>query len=315
MLPFQVTGIVTGSTTDFDLFIETGAQMTLYARAPYHWARDEAQRLIDAGQSALYYVTRDRDLVEAYQLSHAHIDIGTGLPAKERLLKITDAVAELTKVLYRYQLSPSSMARAQTLACALVSCLKEDLTCIAALGKLAHHDAYTYFHGARVSAHTVAIALKLGESSNERLMDMALGGILHDVGKCQIKLEILNKPGALTQDEWALIKKHPLLGESMVEKSTVGHVPRQIILGHHERFDGSGYPHQLLERDLLEEVKIAAFADTYDALTTNRPYQESRSPFEALDLIKHRLLKNMHSDSYHAMVEILAMTGLSKIAV
>lgn len=315
MLPFLVTGIVTGSTTDFDLFIETGAQMTLYARAPYHWGRDEAQRLIDAGQSALYYVTRDRDLVEAYQLSHAYLDLNTGLPARERLLKVTDAVAELTKVLYRYQLSPSIMARAQYLACALVACLKDDLTSIAALGKLAHHDAYTYFHGARVSAHSVAIALKLGESSNERLMDLALGGILHDVGKCRIKLEILNKPGALTPDEWGMIKEHPLLGEKMVEKSDLRVVPRQIILGHHERFDGSGYPHHLLERDLIEEVKIAAFADTFDALTTNRPYQESRSPFEALDLIKHKLLKNMHSDSYHAMVEILAMTGLSKIAV
>src|SRR5206468_5824975 len=111
---------------------------------------------------------------------------------------------------------------------------------------------------------------------------------------------------AFTQSEWDLMKQHPVFGEAIVADSLLAVVPREIILHHHEKLDGTGYPHQLTERELLEEVKIAAFADVFDALTTNRPYQVSRTPFEAMEFIKHKLLKNMHKDSYGALVSILA---------
>lgn len=309
MLPFYVAGIVPKSTTDFDLYIEMGDLMTLYAKAPYQWTHDETRRLHEAGQTALFYGTRDRDLVEAYSLTHAALDLGEGLSPPERLLKVADAAAELTRILYRYKVTDSTIVRVQRLAHSLVSCIEEDPTCVSALKNLAHHDYYTYFHSARVSAHAVAIAVRLGQRDTAQLVDMATGGLLHDIGKSRIELSVLNKPGTLTPDEWALVKKHPVDGYAIVDGSQLTMVPRQIILGHHERFDGSGYPHNLMERELLEEVKIAAFADTFDALTTNRPYQISRTPFEALDFIKQKLLKNLHADSYSAMVELLAAAG------
>jgi HD-GYP domain-containing protein (c-di-GMP phosphodiesterase class II) len=314
MLPFIVANLVTGSTTDFDLYIETGAMMTLYAKAPYQWNQDEMTRLMEAGQTALFYVTRDRHLVEAYRLAQAVSDPGADLPPHERILKVTDAAAELTRVLYQYKVTVSTIERVRGLARSLVTCIEEDPTCVAALGKLAHHDFYTYFHSARVSAHAVAIAVRLGQRDSVQLVEMATGGLLHDIGKSQIDLNVLNKPGSLSAEEWTLIKQHPLFGESLVQDSQLSAVPRQIILSHHERFDGSGYPHRLTEREMLEEVKIAAFADTFDALTTNRPYQESRTPFEALDLIKNRLLKNLHADSYHAMVDLLSRGERTVIA-
>jgi putative two-component system response regulator len=102
-----------------------------------------------------------------------------------------------------------------------------------------------------------------------------------------------------------MMKQHPVYGDDVVKGSLLAVTPREIILHHHERFDGTGYPHNLAERELLEEVKIAAFADVFDALTTNRPYQVSRTRFEALDFIRHKLLKNIHRDSFQAMVELL----------
>src|SRR5690606_10312314 len=98
----------------------------------------------------------------------------------------------------------------------------------------------------------------------------------------------------------------PVFGDEIVAGSILDVVPRSIILQHHERLDGSGYPNNLSGREQLEEVKIAAFADLFDALTTNRPYQKAISKYQALDFIRHRLLHNLHKDSYRAMVEILA---------
>jgi HD-GYP domain-containing protein (c-di-GMP phosphodiesterase class II) len=134
---------------------------------------------------------------------------------------------------------------------------------------------------------------------------IATVAIIHDDGKSKIDLALLHKHGALTKDEWDIIKQHPVYGDEVVSQSLLAVMPRSIILHHHERFDGSGYPHHLSERELLEEVKIVAFADVFDALTTNRPYQVSRTHFEALDMIRHKLLKNLHKDAFQAMVELL----------
>ena len=137
------------------------------------------------------------------------------------------------------------------------------------------------------------------------LTELATGAMLHDVGKSKIDLAVLNKPGGFTPQEWELMQQHPVFGDAIVADSLLSVMPREIILHHHEQLDGSGYPHHLGERELLEEVKIAAFADVFDALTTNRPYQAARTPYEALDFIKHKLLKNVHKDSYQALVQLL----------
>jgi HD-GYP domain-containing protein (c-di-GMP phosphodiesterase class II) len=203
-------------------------------------------------------------------------------------------------------LTAASLGKLDEIAKSMVSCVEEDPTCVSALGKLANHDYYTYYHSARVSAYALAIAMHLSLKDPAHLTELATGALLHDVGKSKIDLSVLNKSGAFTPQEWELMKQHPVFGEAIVSDSLLAVMPRSVILHHHERFDGTGYPHHLTERELLEEVKIVAFADVFDALTTNRPYQVSRTHFEALDFIHHKLLKNMHKDSYHAMVELLA---------
>ena len=304
--PFAIEGILDNSVTDFDLYLELGGAETLYAKAPYRWLLDELTRLSRAGHKTLFYSTADRDKVDAYRLIISGRKVDLTLPPAGRVVQLTDAAAELTRVLYRYPLTPASLAQVESLAKNMVSCVQEDPSCVAALGKLAHHDDYTYYHSARVAAYALAVAMHLSLTDRAHLDQLAVGALLHDVGKSKIDLAVLNKQGVLTAAEWAEIKQHPVYGDQIVDKSILAVIPRAIILHHHERLDGTGYPHSLSERELLEEVKIAAFADVFDALTSNRPYHVSRTHFEALDFIKHKLLKNLHKDSYQAMVELLA---------
>jgi HD-GYP domain-containing protein (c-di-GMP phosphodiesterase class II) len=305
MLTHPVDAIIDNSRTDFDLYIELGDRLTLYAKSPYVWTRDELGRLLSAGHKVLFYSTLDRDKVEAYQKIHQSVHIDRTSEPRQRIVNLTDAAAELTRVLYSHPLTASAVEKANEIGQAMVLCIAEDSSCVTALGKLARHDDYTFYHSARVAAYALAVAMQLSQRDQRALQEMATGCLLHDVGKSRIELGILNKRGVLTKEEWGLMRRHPEFGDEIVSQSLLSAVPRSIILHHHERFDGSGYPHNLTERELLEETKIAAFADIFDALTTNRPYQVSRTPFEALDFIRHKLASHVHKDSFQAMVELL----------
>lgn len=297
--------ILAGTTTDFALFVLVEGQYVLFASPTYKWDQGEIDRLLQQGHAVLYYHTTDQAKVDAYRKIASIPKVDTTLPPAQRILSITDVGAELTKILYEYPLTSTSYAKGTEIAKQMVDVMREDNTCVAALGKLANHDWYTYYHSARVAAYALSIAIEMGLTDVEQLQEISIGCLFHDVGKSKIDLMILNKTGPLSDPEWLKIRLHPEYGVSVIDDTRLGVVPREIILHHHERLDGSGYPHHLSTHDIMQEVRIAAFADTFDALTTNRPYQPSRSRYDALDLIRHRFLQQLDQDCFKAMLTIL----------
>lgn len=140
-------------------------------------------------------------------------------------------------------------------------------------------------HCARVSGFAVKMGRQLG-LSNDRLLQLDYGAYLHDLGKVKVPLEILLKPARLTDGEWETIKKHPTYGREMVEGTAISDVG-PIIEQHHERFDGSGYPHGLAGDKILTESYLVAVADSFDAMTSNRPYHDASSQQHAVaEIIK-----------------------------
>ena len=141
-------------------------------------------------------------------------------------------------------------------------------------------DGYTADHCERLQNLSYATGQELGLSpANLYLLD--IGAYLHDVGKIRVPLSILNKPAKLTPDEWEVIKKHPLYGRELLDQTFMKEAST-IVEQHHERLDGSGYPYGLSGNDLLIEASIVAVADTFDAMTTNRPYHKAATQAEAL---------------------------------
>jgi putative nucleotidyltransferase with HDIG domain len=165
---------------------------------------------------------------------------------------------------------------------------------------------YTYLHSVRVSAYATSIAAQLGISNTQELHHVALGALFHDVGKSTVPLSIINKSGPLLDHEWAVMKNHTVEGLKKINDTILHHVCREIVLHHHERLNGSGYPDSLTKESLLIEVQIATLADIYDALTSSRSYQNKRTRFEALDFIKNKLLKSdVSAETYKALIECL----------
>ncbi|MFP4057447.1 MAG: HD-GYP domain-containing protein [Candidatus Brocadiia bacterium] len=146
-------------------------------------------------------------------------------------------------------------------------------------------DRFTERHVERVADHAVRLARCTG-FPEERLDDVRHGGILHDIGKIGVPDAILNKPGPLTDEEFATMRRHPLIGYQICEplKSLAGALP--LIRHHHEKLDGSGYPDGLAGEDIPLSARIMAIADIYDALTSDRSYRKAMSHERAVEILR-----------------------------
>ena len=142
-------------------------------------------------------------------------------------------------------------------------------------------DPYTYGHSERVTDYAMAIARKL-ELSEWECRNVKYAAALHDIGKIGIARKILNKPGALSEEEFVHVKTHPQLGDSIIEPVTFLQAPREIILHHHERFDGKGYPDGLAGEQIPLGARILAVADSFEAMMSDRPYRKALPVAEAV---------------------------------
>jgi len=146
-------------------------------------------------------------------------------------------------------------------------------------------DNYHYEHAVNVAVLSLLLGMDLRLKEDD-LSKLVLAALLMDIGNDFISDDILNKPSSLTDDEWDIIKTHPEKSCEYLERKTdISTTIRHIILRHHERYDGSGYPNGVKGDEIHEFARIIAIADTYDALTSDRPWREAYSPDEALELI------------------------------
>ncbi|MGB9698944.1 MAG: HD-GYP domain-containing protein [Thermodesulfobacteriota bacterium] len=153
---------------------------------------------------------------------------------------------------------------------------------LASLTRIKGYDEYTFVH----SINVCILCLTLGRHLNlerESLEQLGMGALLHDAGKMKIPNYILQKPGKLSEAEFAEIKKHPLYSIEILEKSEgLSEESKLVALQHHERYAGHGYPSSLQGEEIGKFAQMAAIADVYDAITTNRCYKKAASPYAAL---------------------------------
>ncbi|MBP9785919.1 MAG: HD-GYP domain-containing protein [Giesbergeria sp.] len=150
------------------------------------------------------------------------------------------------------------------------------------LARLKTADDYTYMHSVAVCALMVALARQLG-LSDAHTRSAGLAGLLHDLGKAAIPLEVLNKPGKLTDEEFDVVRTHPVAGYEMLKEGAQVSAPvLDACLHHHEKMDGTGYPDRLAGEKISLIARMAAVCDVYDAVTSDRPYKRGWDPSESL---------------------------------
>jgi HD-GYP domain-containing protein (c-di-GMP phosphodiesterase class II) len=153
---------------------------------------------------------------------------------------------------------------------------------LVSLARLKTHDDYSYMHSMAVCALMVSLARQLGQNDDE-CRHAGKAGLLHDMGKALMPTAILNKPGKLTDDEFDVMRSHPERGHALLlEGRGASEAVLEVCLHHHEKIDGSGYPHKLQGEQVSLLARMGAVCDVYDAITSNRPYKAGWDPAESI---------------------------------
>jgi HD-GYP domain-containing protein (c-di-GMP phosphodiesterase class II) len=191
------------------------------------------------------------------------------------------------------------------------------------LAEISATDAYTFAHSIDVCAFSVYMGIHYGYKKDS-LMVLGIGSVLHDLGKTKVAPEILNKPGRLTDEEYGQVKNHPAWGyEMLIEDASVSVSGEalEIVLNHHERYDGGGYPKGLRGDEISNMAGICALSDVYNAMTTERVYRSAFPPNEAYEMIltygdreiKYDLVRLFSTSVHPYPVDTLVLLSTGKV--
>lgn len=215
------------------------------------------------------------------------IDLITPLPMNEELKQASKIVNRskeaITSMFNEARMGKAvNVENAVSLVAEITSSVMRNPSALIGLARLKTKDDYTYMHSVAVCALMVSLARQLG-LSDEQTRESGLAGLLHDIGKMAIPLNILNNPGKLTDEEFGAVKEHPVAGHRMLlEGAAVGEIALDVCLHHHEKMDGTGYPDQLSGDNISVFARMSMVCDVYDAVTSNRPYKQGWCPSESL---------------------------------
>ncbi|MFC4160551.1 HD-GYP domain-containing protein [Chitinimonas lacunae] len=225
----------------------------------------------------------DRQMIEAAQQTAMPVRVSYGEElGRARAIK-AQAATLVRNVMADARLGKAvAVESVEPLVAAITESILRNSGALLGLMYIKNKDDYTFLHSVSVCTFMVAFCRSVGLDA-ATTHQAGLGGLLHDTGKALVPDEILNKPGRLTDEEFAIMKRHPSDGHALLLKTPgIGVIPLDITLHHHERIDGSGYPDQLAGEQISTLSKMAAIVDVYDAITADRCYHRGIPPTDAL---------------------------------
>ncbi|KHF41137.1 HD-GYP domain-containing protein [Halalkalibacter okhensis] len=256
----------------------------------------------DNGQVLLYegVVLTERSLTRLYELGISFIyiydertegiEVETGVTLETKRKAMKTIKAEFQGIANQIKLKKSlNMDHFNkdfaTIVSSILADIKNNDKTLTLLSDMFVYDSYIFTHSLNVTIYTLALAVELG-FNDKQLMEIGMGALLHDIGKMTIPVEILNKPGRLTDEEFKIIQGHSMAGFEILRKApNISLLSAHCALQHHERLDGTGYPRGLRSEDIHDYAKLIAIADVFDAVTSNRVYRKPMLPHEALELL------------------------------
>ncbi len=216
----------------------------------------------------------DYGIIQAIRTGDETDITGTPLSQSHILYGATEVLKDLLRSLAQGD-GGASLSSAQEIVASIMKGIREDAHLFHRLMQMQSHDDYTVTHSLNVSAIVVAQATALGLPEN-RILEIGLAAMLHDIGKEKVPSEILQKPGKINSLEFAKMAEHPVSGAKVLRKMDCGSdLPVIVSYEHHIKYDGSGYPKTASKRQLHPVSYMTQIADVYDALRTYRPYRES----------------------------------------
>jgi HD-GYP domain-containing protein (c-di-GMP phosphodiesterase class II) len=192
--------------------------------------------------------------------------------------------------------------------------VKRNPGALISLARLKTADDYTYMHSVAVCALMVALSRQWGKFDEATTRELGMAGLLHDLGKALIPLDILNKPGKLTDEEFMRVKQHPAEGHRLLlDGGVIGEISLDVVLHHHEKMAGTGYPHQLRGDEISLYARMGAVCDVYDAITSNRPYKTGWDPGQSIRKMAEWCPDHFDDKMFKAFVKSLGIYPIGSL--
>ncbi len=297
--------------TSFDLYIKRKDKLELYLEKDSVYTPEHHEEIQQKGITQFYFRGKDRKKLDKYTLDHI-----------DKILSNPDVPSNIKADAF-YRTSADTMKQAfddpqaehldgiKKSVKPMLKNIMQNEKILKDLFTITTHDFYTYTHSVNVGIFATALAVRYYNTNGSRLdvnmEKLSYGYFLHDIGKSRIPLEVLNKPGKLSEDEWVVMKMHPEWGYSILMET--GHLTDEaayIALQHHEQLDGTGYPFGKRGNNIHPCARICAIADTFDALTSVRPYKGAITPFDALKLMQKETLYDFDYNLLTTFIKLLA---------
>ena len=309
--PVILDSIRVDSVLSFDVYIKVNHNLVLYRSADLPFTEATRQRLIENNVERVYITTENRKKYQIYiEQNLPSLLRDPDIPEEKKASILYETSTSLVKDVLENPTYGENIQRSKVMVTNQVEYILKGREAFHNLLTLSSFDYYTYTHSVNVCTFSVALAQQLGFNDEQFLHDLGVGALLHDVGKSRISERILNKRTGLSQIEFEIMKKHPKWGvDILTETDQIEASSYYPILQHHERGDRRGYPSGLSLDEMHLFSKIVAIADSFDAMTTQRVYQDAMESYPALkimfsmkDAFDQKLLK--------AFAELMGPKGL-----
>ncbi len=270
-----------------------------------HLLNDIKQVIADKNFSSLLIKKSDHiDFLRFAESNQGNIIENFNIPLEEKSNLLYECAKNTVKEVFQRPRLEKNIQRTINIADKIIKFILHDNQAVLSLLNLGSTHYYTFSHCVNVTTFALGMWLMIDKGTEEELYDFALGCLLHDIGKTQIDDHILSKTQILTRWELEEVRRHPQLGYELM----ADHLPEislDIILHHHEKYTGDGYPDGLKGGEISDHAKIVAIADVFDALTSNRPYGSANAPYKALLMMKEEMVGHFEQDKFLQFINFL----------
>lgn len=297
----RLGSIPSGIAVPFDLYIRVGNHFVHYLRAGDSLSPEKKKQLVKKAADHFFILSMEFPRFKSFINSLVN---GEELPISEKAKVLRESSMALVEELFENPSMEKALVQSKEVVQQFIDLMKQDAEAMGHLIGLSGHDFYTYNHSVDVSVYSLGLGQILGYSG-EDLKEIGLGGLFHDIGKRNIPLSIICKQGPLEDFEWEQMKKHPEFGLEILMDHDTSESIKACCFEHHEAFLGGGYPREIKGEEIHKMARIVSVADTYDALTTKRSYQDPMGSKVAIEFMRDRLQAKFDPDVMKALLDVL----------
>lgn len=299
----------TNTITGFDTYIglSPGNAPVLYCPHDAPLSQETMAVLEDTGRVDILVPTNQDKAYRRYiEANLDRILADKGRPIEERSQVLYESATGLMKAIFESPRSPEVVPRSKAMVANASALLRNESVAFEHLLSLVSFDYYMYTHSVNVFLFSYMLAQFSGYNDPAVMQDLGEGALLHDVGKSFLDGAMIRRKGALSASEWDEMKRHPGYGyEILRQHNAFSELALNIVLHHHEKLNGSGYPHGLKGAEIHPIVRISTIADVFDAMTTRRPFREARETFPALQVMRDEMSDALDPALFRKFVEMM----------